>query len=216
MVDLPDILTQASLLRQSIPCTLADKKPRHGGSHSVFEIIFEDSVRWAARVSHGPENWKMEHRAMQYLQHIKQQRPDLKAPNVFVKAEHPVSYSEWVSGEPLAIWNFQIPLTKRHRFLDDLAEFLLQLWTIHAPPASLSTRNHSPVYSAWLTESIDRGVRRTLAGTARWGDAIDYLIMRSMIPDYAAEFDECAGVGFDHGDLNAHNIMKSDDLQLTG
>ncbi|CDM29876.1 unnamed protein product [Penicillium roqueforti FM164] len=37
-------------------------------------------------------------------------RAEIKAPNLFVEAEHPVLYSEWVSGKPLAIWNFQIPL----------------------------------------------------------------------------------------------------------
>ncbi|KAL2813134.1 hypothetical protein BJX63DRAFT_421429 [Aspergillus granulosus] len=72
------------------------------------------------------------------------------------------------------------------------------------------------LYSTWLTESLDRGLRRTLRGTARWGSAINYLIMRSMIPDYAAEYDEYSGIGFAHGDLNAYNIMKSDEFHLTG
>lgn len=40
--------------------------------------------------------------------------------------------------------------------------------------------------------------------------------MRSMIPDYAAEYDEYSGLGFTHGDLNAYNIMKSDEFHLTG
>ncbi|KAE8132837.1 hypothetical protein BDV38DRAFT_287312 [Aspergillus pseudotamarii] len=40
--------------------------------------------------------------------------------------------------------------------------------------------------------------------------------MRSMIPDYAAEFDKYTGIGFTHGDLNAHNIMTTDEFHLTG
>lgn len=95
-----------------------------------------------------------------------------------------------------------------------LAEFLLQIWTVHVPLDFALEKN--PLYSVWLTESLDRGLRRTLSGTARWGNAVDYLIMRSMIPDYAAEFDSFSGFGFMHGDLNAHNIMRSDDFYLTG
>jgi hypothetical protein len=87
----------------------------------------------------------------------------------------------------------------------------LQLWSTAAP----SVPEQTSLYSAWLTESLDRGLRRTLNGTARWGDAIDYLIMRSMIPKFV-EFDEYIGVGFAHGDLNAHNIMINDDFHLTG
>lgn len=214
MTDSLDVLSEASRLRLGVPCSLADENPCHGGSHRVFKVVFEDSVRWAARVSHDSSNWKNELRAVRQFQHIKQQRPEIKAPNLFVKAEHPVLYSEWVIGKPLATWNFQIPLVKRQRLLNDLAEFLLQLWTTPVPSALAPEK--SRLYSVWLTESLDRGLRRTLTGTARWGNAMDYLIMRSMIPSYAAEFDKYTGVGFTHGDLNAHNIMKSDDFHLTG
>lgn len=209
-----DLLSEASRLRLGVPCSLADEHPCHGGSHRVFEVVFEDSVRWAARVNTDSNNWKNELRAVRQFQHVKQQRAEIKAPNLFVEAEHPVLYSEWVSGKPLAIWNFQIPLVKRQRLLDDLAEFLLQLWTTPVPSALVAEKNC--LYSVWLMKSLDRGLRRTLNGTARWGNAIDYLIMRSMIPNYAAEFDKYTGIGFTHGDLNAHNIMKSDDFHLTG
>ncbi|KAI2670335.1 hypothetical protein N7451_008905 [Penicillium sp. IBT 35674x] len=214
MTSLLELLSGASRLRLGVACSLADEDPCLGGSHLVFQIVFEDSVRWAARVSKDPDNWKSELRAVKQFQHIKKLRPEIKAPSLFIEEQHPVLYSEWVSGEPLATWNSQIPMFKRHRFLDDLAEFLLQLWTVPVP--SDMAQGKSCLYSVWLTESLDRGLRRTLGGTARWGNAIDYLIMRSLIPDYAAEFDGCTGVGFAHGDLNAHNIMKSHDFHLTG
>lgn len=193
---------------------LLTKALAFGGSHRIFKIVFEDSVRWAARVSDNSNNWKNELRAVRQFQHIKKQHPEIKAPDLFVEEEHPVVYSEWVSGKPLAIWNSQIPLLKRQRLLDDLAEFLLQLWTTPIP--SGLAQEKSCLYSSWLTESLDRGLRRTLRGTARWGNAINYLIMRSMIPDYAAEYDKYADIGFTHGDLNAYNIMKSDEFHLTG
>ncbi|GAB1204333.1 hypothetical protein APSETT445_002985 [Aspergillus pseudonomiae] len=208
------LLSEARCLREGVRCSLADEDPCQGGSHKVFKVVFEDSVQWAARVCHDPNNWKYDLRAVKLFQHIKQSHPDIKAPGVFFKAEHPVLYSEWVSGEPLAVWNSQIHLNKRQRLLEDLAEFLLQLWTTEVPPNFMP--EPKPRYSAWLTESLDRGLRRTLTGTARWGDAIDYLVMRSMIPDYASEYDKYTDVGFAHGDLNAYNIMKNDDFHLTG
>lgn len=215
MTDSLSMLTEvASRLRLGIPCVLADQSPCLGGSHRVFKIIFVDSVQWAARVSDDSFNWKNELRAVWQLRHIKKQRPMIKAPDLFVDEEYPVVYSEWVSGKPLAIWNFQIPLLKRQRLLVDLADFLLQLWTTPVPSALAQEK--SRLYSTWLTESLDRGLRRTLRGTARWGNAINYLIMRSMIPDYAAKYDGYSDIGFAHGDLNADNIMKSEEFHLTG
>ncbi|KAJ5117322.1 hypothetical protein N7448_010954 [Penicillium atrosanguineum] len=214
MTDPFEVLTEASRLRSGIPCSLADESPCIGGSHRVFKVIFDDSVRWAARVSNDSNNWKSELRAVRQFQHVKKQCPEIKAPSLFVEEEHPVLYSEWVSGKPLAVWNSQIPFDKRLRILNDLAEFLMQTWTTPVPSELAQEKNC--LYSVWLTESLDRGLRRTLAGTARWGNAINYLIMRSMISDYAAEFDNYTGIGFTHGDLNAHNIMRSDDFHLTG
>ncbi|OGM43514.1 hypothetical protein ABOM_008082 [Aspergillus bombycis] len=156
-------------------------------------VVFEDFVQWADRVCHDPDNWKYDLRAVKMFQHIKQSHPDIKAPGLFFRAERPVLYSEWVSGEPLAVWNSQIPLNKRQRLLEDLAEFLLQLWTTAAPHPNFMPES-KPQYSAWLTESLDRGLRRTLTGTARWGDAIEYLIMRSMIPEYAEPVEHAASV----------------------
>ncbi|KAE8353818.1 hypothetical protein BDV28DRAFT_147755 [Aspergillus coremiiformis] len=208
------VLSEASRLRTGIPCALADEGSSHGGSHRVFKVVFEDSVQWAARICHDSENWKSELPAIRQFQYIKEQRPQLKAPTCFIQEEHPVLYQEWISGKPLGVWNSQVSLVKRQRILDDLAEFLLHIWTVPVPPELAQQK--SCLYSVWLTKSLDRGLRRTLTGTARWGNAIDYLIMRSMIPDYAAEFDRHSGIGFSHGDLHAYNIMRSDDFYLTG
>ena len=207
----PNLLAKASYFRPGFRCSLANEAPSHGCSHTVYKIIFEDSVQWAARVCHDPSDWPYELRATEMFQHVKQECPDIRAPNIHFEAECPILYSEWVGGKALATWNSQIPLVKRQRFLDDLAEFLVQLWT--TPPLDSAVRPKTP-YSVWLTESLNRGLRRTLAGTARWGDAIDYLIMRSMILSHAIECDKY--IGFAHGDLNAHNIMIDDDFHLTG
>ncbi|BAE59179.1 unnamed protein product [Aspergillus oryzae RIB40] len=176
MANTSSVLSEAFRLHQVVRCSLAEEDPCQGGSHKVLKVVFGDSVQWAARLCHDPNNWKYELRAVKMFQHIKQTHPDIRAPSVSFKAENPVLYSD--------------------------------------PPDFIPEQN--PRYSAWLTESLDRGLRRTLTGTARWGDAIDYLIMRSMIPEYAGEYDKYTDVGFAHGDLNAYNIMKDDDFHLTG
>jgi hypothetical protein len=40
-----DLLSGARRLRLGVPCSLADEHHCHGGSHRVFEVLFEDSVR---------------------------------------------------------------------------------------------------------------------------------------------------------------------------
>lgn len=209
-----DMLSEASRLGQGISCSIAQEDAHHGCSHTVYKIISENSIEWAARICHDSDNWQYEIRALKLLQYIKQQRPNLRTPNVFFRDDHPVLYSEWVRGEPLAIWNHGIPAIKRETLLDDFAEFVLQLWTIPAPPDLSSTQSSS--YSVWLSQSLDRGLRRTLNGTARWGDPIDYLIMRSMIPEYTVGLDKYTAIGFSHGDLNTFNVMRDEDFHLTG
>ncbi|KAJ5765722.1 hypothetical protein N7520_005281 [Penicillium odoratum] len=198
MTNLIDLLNGASRLRSGVPCSFADENPRVGGSHHVFQIIIADSVHWAARISINPNTWK-----------------EIKAPNIFVDEERRVLYSEWVIGKPLAIWNHEIHSIKRLRMLAGLAEFLLYLWTTPVPSDLVTNKDCR--YSTWLMESLDQGLRRILAGTARWGNAVNYLIMRSMVSNYAAEFDNTStGIGFSHGDLNAYNIMTNEDLSITG
>ncbi|KAJ5185438.1 hypothetical protein N7491_006694 [Penicillium cf. griseofulvum] len=214
MVDPSDILLEASHLRLGIPCSFVDKTPHHGGSHTVFKIVFADSVEWAARVGHDSNNWQNELRAVKTFQCLKQQCTAIKAPLLLPGINYPVIYSEWVNGAPLAIWNLHIPRIQREALLHGMADFLLQMWTARAPPGL--TPAQPALYSDWLRKSLDRGLRRTLNGTAKWGNAVDYLIMRSMIPAYADQFDQYTGIGFTHGDLNAHNIMKSDAFRLVG
>ncbi|KNG85966.1 hypothetical protein ANOM_006109 [Aspergillus nomiae NRRL 13137] len=169
MANSSSLLFEARCLREVVRCSLADEDPCQGGSHKVFKIVFKDSVQWAARVCHDPDNWKYELRAVKMFQHIKQSHPDIKAPGVLFKAEHPVLYSEWVSGEPLAVWNSQIPLNKRQRLLEDLAEFLLQLWTTAAPPLILS-QSQSPDYAGEYDKYTDVGFAH--------GDLNTYNIMK--------------------------------------
>ncbi|EEQ87076.2 uncharacterized protein BDCG_02196 [Blastomyces dermatitidis ER-3] len=209
---LTDILSGISRLRPGIQWSLPDSNPHRGGSHDVYKVLFQDSIQWAARVCHDPDDWESELRAMEKFTYFKRGCPEIKAPDIVF--ENRVLYSEWLPGKPLAIWNSQIALAQRHRLLDDLADFLLQLWTVPGPASMLPTSSSLP-YSTWLTESLDRALRRTLSGMAKWGNAVDYLIIRSMIPSYA-KWDTYMDLGFAHGDLNPYNIMIDEKFQLTG
>jgi hypothetical protein len=48
MIYSPDILSEASHLRQGVPCSFAVEGLYRGGSQRVFKIVFEDSVQWTA------------------------------------------------------------------------------------------------------------------------------------------------------------------------
>lgn len=204
------IIFQASRLRR-VPCTIIEP-PLEGGSHTVYKITFDDSVEWVVRTNKVKGNSEIDTRAAKKLRYIRKIKPDIKVPEVYIDGG--IIFTEWMAGEPLRVWNFQIALARRHTFLDGLAEVLLQLWT--TPTAEGSASGTTGLYSTWLITSLDRALRRTLLGTARWGDAIDYLIMRSMIPAYSDAVDQYSTLGFAHGDLNAHNLIRTENFQLAG
>ena len=212
MANLPGLLTEASRLHKGMRCRLVKEKPLRGGSHDVFKLEFADSEKWALRVCRDEHDWPAELRASKTLQHIKKHHPKIRAPIVH-GTKHPVWFLEWVEGEPMSKWNLEIPVNIRRNFLNDLADFLLQLW--HTPaPESPHPKPVAP-YSKWLTQTIDRHIQRTISGRASWGDALEYLIMRSMIGYYSVAVDEYTQFGIAHGDLNTHNIMVDKNLRLT-
>ena len=213
MSNLPGILTEASRLHSGMRCRLIQEGPLKGASHDVFKIEFSDSVQWAVRICRDAHDWPAELRAVSTLQHIKRHCPNIKAPAVH-GTKHPVWFLDWVNGTLMCRWKLEIPVQIRHNFLGDLADFLLQLWSIPAPNLPYP----SPVkpYSAWLYHAIDRSLHRRLSGDAQWGDPVEYLSMRSMVPYYSVAVDEYRNIGIAHGDLSTHNIMVDKNLRLFG
>ena len=69
--------------------------------------------------------------------------------------------------------------------------------------------------TVWLTESVDRGLRRTFRGDKR-SDPIDYLIQRSMIPRYVVPEYENKPWVFVHGDLHNGNIIVDEEFNICG
>lgn len=209
----PALLAEASRLHSGCKCWLVNKRPIRGGSHDVFEIEFSDSAQWAVRICREAHDWPAEIRAAKTLQHLKRHHPQIRAPTVH-GTKHPLWFLDWVDGAPMTKWDMEIPVKVRRGFLDDMAEFLLQLWSTPAPDFAFP--KPTAPYSRWLLQTVDRAIGRTLSGEARWGDALEFLIMRSMIPYYSVAVEEYSKIAIAHGDLNAHNIMVDNDLRLTG
>lgn len=69
--------------------------------------------------------------------------------------------------------------------------------------------------TTWLTESVDRGLRRSVRQN-KSGDAIDYLIQRSMVPKHIVpEYDDSPWVVV-HGDLHNGNIIVDEEFNIRG
>ncbi|KAB8356541.1 hypothetical protein FH972_024124 [Carpinus fangiana] len=219
MVDKNALLARASRLRGLQACHVAHESAS-GYSHRIHAIHFEDGIVLAARVTLDKDTWNLDLRSIATMRRLKQLCPTIKIPSVYAtddgKREDgvPLVLMEWVEGRPLKVWNSSLPLQCSTNFLNDLAQFLLNLWSVTLPADDDLTS--SMKYSTWLEGDICRPLRRTLSGNARWGDPIDYLIMRSMIPHYASGIDTVQELRIAHGDTNASNYMVDEDLHLTG
>lgn len=74
----------------------------------------------------------------------------------------------------------------------------------------------SPVNATeWLTESIDRGIRRSLK-KRRYSDVIDYLIQRAMVPAFVEPECDNAPWVFMHGNLRYDNILVDENYNIQG
>ncbi|KAF7627464.1 hypothetical protein AFLA_002845 [Aspergillus flavus NRRL3357] len=69
--------------------------------------------------------------------------------------------------------------------------------------------------SVWLTECVDRGIRRTLR-RHDYSTAIDYLIQRSMIPLYVVPEHQNSPWVFVHVDLHNDNIIIDEEYNIKG
>jgi aminoglycoside phosphotransferase (APT) family kinase protein len=155
-----------------------------------------------------------------------------------------VSYMllDWIDGASLQPWHLYSPSrSAKEKFIGQLVDQMLEMFlgtTVREgivfygqsllPPAGLvsrpncdigvpsgTARNTPVTTTVWLTESVDRGLRRSLR-QKKTSDAIDYLIQRSMIPRYIASEHENSPWVVVHGDLHNGNIIVDDDLNLCG
>ncbi|THX71698.1 hypothetical protein D6D04_09407 [Aureobasidium pullulans] len=192
-----------------------------GRSHYIFVVTLADDSKIVARVARTQGTEKLERRAINTLKHIKASNTDCQVPRIHwhnldqPREIPPVILEDLIQGRSLNIWNSAIPKELQHAFLDSLAQFLLDLWYVEAPE-SASASSTVRTYSNWLENEIDKAIRRCITGSGKWGNVSDYLVMRSMIPQIAHHLDDFQTIGIAHGDMNAHNFIVNERLELMG
>lgn len=215
----PAILQLCEIIRPGVAVATI-KKIGQGGSHSLYSVRFQSDTTWVARVC-DYMNAALEKRAITVLKHLTALETSSLIPKVQgSNLEHNdpalscVVLLDFYEGKPLHIWNSELSSTSRNMFLNDLAEFLLDLWS--APPPHELCKGVEPNYTRWLVGQVDRGIKRCINKSAAWGDAIDYLIMRATIQDFSSDMDQKTGLAISHGDMNADNFITNDRLKLVG
>ncbi|KEQ58823.1 uncharacterized protein M437DRAFT_58321 [Aureobasidium melanogenum CBS 110374] len=221
------ILPQARLLRPGTgPVTLSPgNSSQEGCSHNIFIVTLADSSHIIARVAKSHNFDSLERNGVDMLNHITSLRPELKVPKVLwhnldskqeqTPREFTIVLQDLIPGKPLGSWNELIPQSQQMCFLDSLARFLVELWSIPTS-GTIETEVPALLYSQWLENMIDKAIRRCITGDSRWGTTRDYLVMRSLISYYASPHDHITEYGIAHGDMHALNIMVDERLELSG
>ncbi|KAL1960300.1 hypothetical protein VTO42DRAFT_8260 [Malbranchea cinnamomea] len=198
-------------------------------------IKFTDRLpMWAARIPLD-QDYPFYDLYVQPLVYLECYHPTIPAPRVhgYVDTnvdDNPVGvgymFCDWIEGRPLPPWSLAgLPVLKRQRVLDQLAEHLLELFIGGVDPNPRDIRFYGvpegtpddmPISATeWLIESIDRGIRRSLR-RGNVSDAIDYLIQRALVPAYVVpEFDDTPWVVM-HGNLRYDSILVDEDYNIRG
>ena len=214
------MLRFATFLRNGIPCKIIEGLEVNGGMNTVRVIEFDDGIKWAVRLLQDPTLWNLVDSGIRTLQYLKDQSPDLKIPAVHGCSENHCVILDWLEGTAMDFWNLRLVsrrVQQQQRFLHDLADFLLTLWTIEMPPDTPSDAPPTPTtYSRHLQSYIDKRLRQIIDGDTEWEDPIDFLIRRSMISNYVESNERSETLALAHGDLDARNIIVGHDGGLVG
>lgn len=73
-----------------------------------------------------------------------------------LRGKHPVLYSKWINGEPLAIWNFQIPWFNAKGFWMTLRDFCYNYGLLQLLPPLVQRKTSSTLFGsqkAWIEVS---------------------------------------------------------------
>ncbi|KAG9662908.1 hypothetical protein KCU95_g5141, partial [Aureobasidium melanogenum] len=222
-ISLRGLLALASQLRDGKDCAFAlesDTKPFSGGQSIIFVVEYLDSIKFAFRLpyhtrkftirdslfSEELEKWKalisnripLVHKIFGF---------DLSDDNLI---GFPFIAYEWVEGKPL-LWNDDEPCDQTHRekIITTLASFTIDTACQLQKPAKTSAE-------VYVTEAIDRKIKRVLSGKLRTAKLIDCLRRRSLIHMYVIpELNDSPWVMV-HGDLSGSNIITDPDSNISG
>ncbi|KNG82932.1 hypothetical protein ANOM_007954 [Aspergillus nomiae NRRL 13137] len=228
------LLEVASSLAGTPACQLDNNSsPITGPGYIIFIISFRDRhERWAARIPLNQDDSFLEI-CIRPIQ-LARKSPNVPAPRIHGHFDcgscgyNPVGVGymllDWIEGSPMMPWDQSTPpVPYRQKVLDQITDLILNM--ILECPLDTETlfygvpdgtpKGTQVSTSVWLTESVDRGIRRTLR-RQDYSTAIDYLIQRSMIPRYVvAQHENCPWV-FVHVDLHNDNIIIDEEYNIKG
>ena len=140
----------------------------------TFLIKFIDrDPMWAARIPLNQE-FSFHRDYIQPLDYLEKYHPTVPAPRVhgYVDVDvpnNPVGFGymfyEWISGRPLPLWSLEeLPILKRQRVLDQLADILLELFVGGVDPHPREIRFYGTEqlhHSIWTFSDPDSSIPRS-------------------------------------------------------
>ncbi|KEQ58377.1 uncharacterized protein M437DRAFT_88686 [Aureobasidium melanogenum CBS 110374] len=222
-ISLHGLLAVASQLRDGKECDFAletDTKPISGGQCIIFVVEYSDGIKYAFRLpyhtrkstirdsffAHELETWK----AL-----ISNRIPLI--PKIFgfgLSDDNLIGFPfiayEWVEGKPL-VWTDNEPCdpTHREKTIKTLASFTIETACRMQKPGKTSAE-------VYVTEAIDRKIKRVLNGTLRTAKLIDCLRQRSLIHKYLIPQLNDSPWVMVHGDLSNSNIIEDPEHDISG
>ncbi|KAK2765227.1 hypothetical protein FQN54_008926 [Arachnomyces sp. PD_36] len=229
------LLKKASALANGSPCNFVDD-PIQRSDQIILKICFpHEGKTWAAKIPSDQE-WPFYEIMVQPLQFLEKWHPGIPAPRVhgYVdvgeegNGEDKVGVAyillDWIDGRCMQPWSLSDPpVEARHHVLNQIADLMLEMLGSSAAGkgirfygAPAGTPENTPVSTTiWLTESIDRPIRRNLR-QKKTPMVIDNLIQRSMVSQYVMPEHENSYWAAIHPDLHSDNIVVDDEWNIIG
>lgn len=134
LVPSPSIINDIS--RSILGPVSAVSRRLFGWSHHVLVLTMHDGRSVILRIAKDDVADALAHRSVPILKHLCHHRPGLKIPKVLITSQSKrYAVLSYLDGAPIGTWVDPERLLKfrRQRILDDLAEFLVAVWTCPVP-----------------------------------------------------------------------------------
>ncbi|KAF1958355.1 hypothetical protein CC80DRAFT_490952 [Byssothecium circinans] len=222
-ISLHGILVQASGLRECKAYTFvfdSDSKPFSGSQSIIFVVGYADGVKYAFRLPYHLRKSKLRDRLLsneleQWEAFVQSRIPLVpRVVGYSLSIDNPIGFPfiayEWVEGKPLS-WNDYEPqnTVQREKIIKSLALFTINTACRLQKPGETTTE-------VYVTQAIDRKIKRVLKGQLRTAKLVDCLRQRSLIRKYMIpELDSSPWVMV-HGDLSGPNIITDTEYNISG
>ncbi|KAI9841307.1 MAG: hypothetical protein M1837_000793 [Sclerophora amabilis] len=227
------LLQRAALLANGSECHFVGE-PIQRVDLAILRLHFpRQGKTWAARIPFEQE-WPFYEISVRPLEFLALHHPKIPAPRVHdyvdvgADGDNPVGVAyilmDWIEGSHMQPWSLsEPPLPARHRVLDQIADIMLEMLPKDAANGDIylygvpdGAPKTTPVSTtAWLTESIDRPLRRHLR-QKKVSLVVDNLIQRSMVASYVVPEHNTSHWTVIHPDMHSANLIVDKDWTITG